>query len=141
LSHVLINLDDSGVTAAPIDVLIHGQTYTLPGDIPAPTYAKLLAIQDQARQSLEAGDDATEANRSTNLAMADELLELFRVYQPDLARLPLGVNEMVAAIGFIYSPASRGAEGNAGPKTPTRSRSTKTRTSTKPRASRSRSST
>jgi hypothetical protein len=139
LAHLVINLDESGVTADPIDVILHGETYRLPGDLPAPLYVKLLALRERA-QTASAGE-AEGATQELNLQLHDELLALFRLHQPDLERLPLGVNEMVLAVGYIYSPAARErAEGKAKPAAKPRSRSTRTPASRK-RSTGSRSST
>jgi len=103
----------------PIRVKLGGREYLVPGDIPAPTFLRLQELAQEA--------DAEGADSADNLAVMRELyemlLDLFRVHQPDVEELPIGLGQMVAAVGQIYG-------GQAAP--PTTPPSSGTRT-TRPR--------
>ncbi len=126
------NLDESGVLEAPRTVRIRGTDYQLPGDIPAALFVRVQAVAS-------AGEDATPEQAE---AVYAELLGVFRDYQPDLERLPLGLNEMVLAIGIIYGEGDEdGADGAAPPTgTPTTPKPKPRRASTSKKSRSSRSS-
>lgn len=125
MSQRIIDVDAAGILTEPVQVRIRGDVFTLPGDVPAPLYAKLILVSGQG------GD----AGQETAADLYDELLTVFRQHQPDLARLPLGLNEMTTVVGYIYggahdqdedTPAGAAAGGDGEdptgptPKTPTR---------------------
>ena len=84
----------------PIKVRLDGKVWTVPGDLPAPTYLRL-------RQLAAEGDvdDDEEAQLAVMAELYDMLLDLFRVHQPDLVELPMGVAQLVRAVGVIYGDA------------------------------------
>lgn len=91
MSQRIIDVDAAGILTKPIQVKLAEQVYTLPGDVPAPLFARLIEIE-------RTGATADEIQQ-----LYDELLALFRQHQPELERLPVGVHEMVHVVGFIYS--------------------------------------
>jgi hypothetical protein len=93
MSQEITDLDASGVIHAAKKVRLHGEVYTLPGDIPAPLFVQLMAFAENP--GLE---DAA--------ALYREILALFRVHQPELETIPLGLNELTHAVGFIYNGAA-----------------------------------
>lgn len=121
----IIDLDASGVIAEPKQVKLHGVIYKLPGDVPAPLYVQLMGAADR-------GDDP-----QLSIDVYGEILELFRVYQPTLERLPLGLNEMTAAVGAIYrGQAEDGTVGGGDEEGPTKPRaSTRKKASSRSRSS------
>lgn len=110
----------NSVVRAPKFVEIEGTEYRLPGDIPI----ELVALMER----LEAGDD-----EQVTVRLQDELLSLFRRYQPDLKRLPLGLSEAVEALGIIYEPDDDGdvggGEDEPDPTTPSTSRKSRKKSS------------
>lgn len=119
----LIDLDATGVVAAPIQIKLHGTTYQLPGDIPATLYVRMVAAASMG--------DAADSGTAT--ALHDELLAAFQLYQPDVDSLPLGLNEMVRVVNVIYS-SQRDSDGDGDDTPPTNPAKTKTarRRSTSP---------
>lgn len=135
MSQEIIDLDAAGVLAAPKRIRLHGRVYTLPGDIPAALYVRIQQI---------ATDPEAVTESSAAMALAEELLAAFRVYQPDLDRLPLGVAEMVSLVGAVYRGAvpvtvetdDAGPENDAAPPTrATRKRKPKPRATRRPTSS------
>lgn len=124
MSQEITDLDASGVLAAPKRIRLHGVEYTLPGDVPAPLYVQLIGAADRP-------DD-----KDLTKDIYREVLALFRVYQPDLESVPLGLNEMTRVIGVIYSGQAVVTDGGdeEGPTTRKRS-STKTRARSRSRSS------
>lgn len=107
MSQRIIDIDAAGILTPPIQVKLKGETYTLPGDVPAPLYARLIATS-------ESGGTPKDIN-----GLYTELIALFQQYQPTLESLPVGVNEMVAVVGFIYNSAGdTGAEAGEDPTLP-----------------------
>lgn len=99
----LIDLDKAGVLSEPLAVRLRGTDYQLPGDIPAPLFVRVQQVASSG-----------EPDEEIALALANELLSLFQTYQPKMDRLPLGLNEMVAVIGYVYSQGDEeGEEGEA----------------------------
>ena len=88
----LIDLDKAGVLSESIAVRLRGTDYELPGDIPAPLFVRVQQVASSG-----------EPDEEIALALANELLSLFQTYQPKMERLPLGLNEMVSVIGYVYS--------------------------------------
>lgn len=118
-------IDLSSVLKPPKVVEIRGTDYRLPGDIPI----ELVALMDT-----DAPDDPQEAQRRGQQVLT-EIKALFRVYQPDLERLPLGIEEAVDALGVIYAAETEEGADEADPTpqtagTPSSSRKTKAKTST-----------
>lgn len=124
----IIDLD----VLAPDDlqVTLHGETYLLPGDIPVPTMLDLergmLAISTAADQ--EASVDALEQ-------LHDVVLDLFRIRQPGLEDLPLGLNQTVALVQGLYQGEADGDGGAVDPpKAPSKARAGTRSTTSRPRA-------
>ena len=137
MSQEIIDLDAAGLFAPPIRVRLGGVEYDMPGDIPAPLYVQMSAVMAVDAKTLDA-----QAQQQLALELHDELLELFRQYQPDIKRLPLPLRSMTAAINYIYGG---GAQQGGGDPTPAPSTKRVTRSSKRPtgraRSRRSRSST
>lgn len=128
MSQEIIDLDASGVIATPKTIRLHGRTYDLPGDIPATLYVKL---QQVVRTGLGDGPGARQIEEDLH----NEALALFNVYQPDLDRLPLGLNELVRAITYVYSTArtadqAAAGEGDVDPTPPAKKPRSRSRSST-----------
>jgi len=81
-----INLDD--LNDPPITATIRGQKYLIPADCPAPLWLAVQRVNQSDVASVE--------------ALAEQMLALFQVHQPDLSELPLGLVQMVRAFAAIY---------------------------------------
>lgn len=120
MSSEIVDLD--AVVGPPKKVRLGGTVYVLPGDIPVELYLAL----NQAAQAEEAGDgDQVEI-------LYEQLLDLFRIHQPDLETLPLSMTQLVQAIPTIYG----GADTDEGKEPPKRTRASRGTASTRQRASR-----
>lgn len=124
----IIDLDE--LIAAPKRVSIQGVTYTLPGELPVPLYLKLKSTEEPVADGDEENDRVEELNGL--------LLELFRVHQPDLEELPLGLTQMFTVIPRVYGAANileeEDDEGDANPNLPaTRARTGKGSTQSRSR--------
>ena len=71
-----------------------GEVFTLPGDIPVELY---LEINRHAQQDLTV---------ETIDILRDQCLELLRIHQPDLERLPCSLTQMIMLIPRVYGGAS-----------------------------------
>lgn len=117
----IIDLD----AAAPEDLGVKcgGKIYDLPGDIPIPDFLEI----ERAVAVLEGREEAPEGTTATDALqrLYDLVLDLFRVKQPDLEKLPIGPVRLGALIVQIYSAAgdADGAGGGRPPKASTRSTS------------------
>lgn len=90
-------IDLDTVLPEDITVRLGGADYHLPGDIPVPDF---LAIS-RAHARLGAAEDADDAIGATE-ALYERILQLFQVRQPDLPRIPLGVQQAVALVFELY---------------------------------------
>ncbi len=113
---------DAAIPAA-IGVQIDGEIYDLPGDIPIPD---LIALE-RAVADLEDPESTTPATVRME-TLYEQVLDLFRVRQPDLEDLPLGPERLGALIVGIYTKAAdeddaEAAPGKAKPRGGTRSTS------------------
>ena len=120
----IIDLD--ALVGPPKKVRLAGEVYKLPADLPAPLFLKISTYADSEMSEAEMAEDLYE-----------ELLELFRVHQPDVESLPIGIAQMVLAVPQIYQGGDEPAEeGGARPSragtrsTKSRKRPTKSRSST-----------
>lgn len=123
----IIDLD----VVAPEDtiVVIGGEEYTLPGDIPVP---HMLAIERAASEFFADDEDTTERL----LALQAQVLKLFRIRQPDMDELPpLGLAGLIQFVQAIYGPP----EDEPDPPRPAPKRRSGTTSSRKPKATRTRS--
>lgn len=109
-------IDLSSVLKPPKVVTIRGKDYRLPGDIPI----ELVALMDT-----DVPEDDEQAAQRRGQQVIDEIDALFRVYQPDLERLPLGMEEAVEALGVIYA-AEVEQDGDGADPTPERAPGTPT---------------
>lgn len=91
----IIDLDE--LIAPPRRVKLKGVTYTLPGELPVPLYLRLKATEDAPED--EAGGDRVED-------LNELLLELFRVHQPDLDELPVGLTQAFTIIPRVYGAST-----------------------------------
>lgn len=100
----IIDLD--ALVGPPKKVRLAGEIYKLPADLPAALFLKISAYADSELSEVEMAEDLYE-----------ELLELFRVHQPDVESLPIGIAQMVLAIPQIYQgeTATSAEEGGARP--------------------------
>lgn len=115
MSQAIIDLDVA--LAKPLKVRLAGQTYTLPGDIPAPLYLAVTSFAD-------AGEGEVDERQLTE-TIYGELLALFRVHQPELVSLPIGLAQLAVAVPKIYGGADE--EGGAPPRKAASTRSTKSK--------------
>ena len=99
MAQKLIDLDKAGILSEPVTVVMRGKKYKLPGDIPAPVFVRIQQVAS-----------AGEPDEVVAMSLVEELLALFQQYQPTMERLPLGLNEMVAVIGYVYSNLDADAE-------------------------------
>lgn len=86
----LIDLDV--LVGEDIDVRLAGETYRIPSDIPAESMVRLISLYQNAGE----GDD--DSHTETLQQIADEVLALFQIRQPDLDYLPLGVKGAFALL-------------------------------------------
>lgn len=117
MSQKIIDLD--ALVGPPLKVKLNDKVFKLPPDLPAPLFLKISTYAESDLDQVEMAAD-----------LYDELLELFRVHQPDLEELPIGISQMVMAIPQIYQDgASAAEEGGARPsRAGTRSSSRKPKT-------------
>jgi hypothetical protein len=99
-----------------IAVKINGEKYLLPGDIPVPDYLEIARLSEKLSTGDEASAEALEG-------LYEQVLDLFRIEQPDLEDLPIGPERLGTLIMGLYSAA---AEEDA----PTSARPTKSRNGT-----------
>lgn len=103
MSQKIIDLD--ALVGPPKKVKLGGDIYKLPADLPAPLFLKISTYADSEMDEAEMFAD-----------LYDELLDLFRVHQPDLDDLPIGVAQLVLAVPKIYQDGvSETEEGGARP--------------------------
>ena len=103
----IIDLDE--LLGSPKKVKLGGTVYTLPAQIPVPFYLSMKQKQ-QARQESDDEQDIVEA-------LYTECLELFQVHQPNLKELPIGIGQVIEAIGRIYNPEAFETDPNPKAKT------------------------
>ena len=115
----IIDLD--ALVGPPKKVRLAGEIYKLPADLPAPLFLKISTYADSELSEAEMAEDLSE-----------ELLELFRVHQPDVESLPIGIAQMVLAVPQIYQGG--GAAESEGGTRPSRAGTRSTR-SRKPKKS------
>lgn len=94
MSTTIIDLDE--LLGEPKKVKLGGELYTLPPQIPVPFYLRMKQKQ-KARAESDEEQDIVEA-------LYTECLELFQVHQPKLKELPIGIGQVIEAIGRIYNP-------------------------------------
>lgn len=83
----IIDLD--AVVPEDIEFTYRGETYAIPGDIDVEQTFRIIRMFEEA-QAAEANSAPIDERERLNLVIRDELLELFRVRNPDLADLPFG---------------------------------------------------
>lgn len=119
----IIDLD----VAAPddVEVVAHGETYLLPGDIPVPDYLAIVKASEALDEA--EGEGALEAAER----LYERVLDLFRVRQPDMDRLPVGMGQLVRLIQSLYGvePDPQTPSRQAGTRSGTRARKTKAKAS------------
>lgn len=93
------SIDFSPFAPKDLTVVLDGQEYAVPGDIPIPTVAKLVSGAEALDEAQ--GDDAYQQIT----ALYDELLALFRIRQPDLDSLPIGARMLRPVIWALLNPA------------------------------------
>lgn len=86
----IIDLDIA--LSEPITVKLAGKTYKLPGDIPAPLYLTITNLGEQ--------DDADD--EAATRQVYEQMLELFRVHQPELTSLPISIPQLVLLVPRVY---------------------------------------
>jgi hypothetical protein len=115
----IIDLDE----AVPEDlgVKVDGQIYDLPGDIPIPRYLEIERLVDRL-------DDPEQADGQGLKRLYEQILDLFRVRQPDLEELPIGPRRLGALVVQLYSQAADGDGGEEERPTRAGTRSTSRKT-------------
>lgn len=81
-----------------------GEVYKLPADIPVPLYIRLTTLQDEELDEQEATQE-----------IYHELLDLFRIHQPDMEKLPVGMGQLLAIVPRVYGGAQAPEEGGDRP--------------------------
>lgn len=81
-----------------VDVVVNGETFRLPGDIPVETMLQVEA----ATQRLNTVTDQEEGQDALG-GLYDAVLDLFRIRQPDLDSVPIGLKQCVLLIGQLYA--------------------------------------
>lgn len=92
----IIDLDT--LVPEDVEVVINGETYLLPGDIPV----ELMLQVEAATQRLNTVTD-NEEGQDVLGGLLDAVTELFRIRQPDLETVPIGLKQCVMLIGQLYS--------------------------------------
>ena len=118
----IVDLD--ALAGPPRQVKLGGELWSLPADIPAPLYVKLLHIGELS----ERNEDPSSLDLTD---LYDRMLALFQVHHPDVDELPIGLQQLMEAIGALYGD---GGDEEAAPPTPAKA---KPRTTAKPNRSRS----
>jgi hypothetical protein len=85
----IIDLDT--VVPDDITVILHGQEYLLPGDVPVPDWLEISKATDRIDTDPAAGQE-----------LYDLVLELFRLRQPELESIPLGARQMMTLVFGLY---------------------------------------
>ena len=85
-----------------LPVRIRGEIYELPGDIPIPDFVEI----ERLVKSLDEGEGNLQA-------LYDKILDLFRIEQPDLEKLPIGARQLGALIPQLYMSAADQDDGDA----------------------------
>lgn len=93
----IVDLDE--LLGAPKKVRVGGKVYTLPPDLPAELYLKIIRL---------ARENASEAEMIE--ALSGQLLELFQYGDPKMKALPptLTISQVVLAVGKIYGDGGSG---------------------------------
>ena len=82
-----------------------GVIYDLPGDIPIPDYIEIERLVDALN------DPEAEGSGQERLQeLYDRVLELFRIKQPDLEKLPIGPRRLGVLVVSLYSGGTREVE-------------------------------
>lgn len=122
----IIDLDEA--IPQDIEVVLNGETYLLPGDIPVPD---MLAMESLTRR-FDAEKDAEKLGEIVG-EMNEQVIELFRVRQPDIEDLPMSAKQLFQVVTAVYMSSDESDENEGGkaavnPKKPATSRR-KTKTS------------
>jgi hypothetical protein len=115
-----------------VKVKMGGEVYELPNDVPIPDYLEIARLVDRLGEESE---DAAE----TLEALYEKVIELFRIAQPEIEDLPIGVKRIAEVLLHIYGqepePDGDGARPPSRPRAGTRSTSrTKSRKSASSRS-------
>jgi hypothetical protein len=116
----LIDLD--ALTEGEIEVQLGGEVYKLPPDIPIPTMLTFFELE-AALKDADTDEDVAGLLRE----LYEEMLETFRMEQPDLERLPISLKQvpvLLREIQAIYNTGI-GEKAQADADRPTRTRSRK----------------
>lgn len=92
----IIDLDK--IVPDDIEVVLQGDTYLLPGDIPV----ELMLRVEHATQQLNSVTDSDEG-QNVLADLLDAVVDLFRIRQPDVDQVPIGLRQAVMLISQIYS--------------------------------------
>jgi hypothetical protein len=94
-----VDVDLDALVPTPKRVRLAGKVWELPGDLPMELFLRTQAYE----QRIAGGEPEVNLVRELNA----EILELFRVHQPGLERLPaIGLVQMMRALGQIYGPGA-----------------------------------
>lgn len=122
-----VDVDLDALAPAPKRVRLAGMVWRLPGDMPMPLFMRT--------QGYEARVAAGEDEAGMLLELQGEILELFRVHQPKLTKLPqIGLVQLLRALGQIYGGGPAGEA--PPPNRAARRKRTTTRTTSKSRPKR-----
>ena len=112
------------ILGEPIEVQLGGQVYKLPPDIPAELFLKMAAY------------DGADNVAVLVTEIQDELLDLFKVHQPDMQTLPGTLTQMVALVPMVYGGRGSAeaadppkAKAKGGTKSGSRKKTTRSRSS------------
>lgn len=119
------------VAPETIGVRIQGQVYAVPGDIPVPDYLAIAKLMD------EIGEGDGEESGRTLERLYEQVLDLFRICQPDLEDLPIGPQRLGALVVELYATVDEPEEEEAARP---RKRPAGTRSTSRPKQAKSRSS-
>src|SRR4051794_35129170 len=90
-----VDTDLDALAPAPKRVRLAGKIWKLPGDMPMDLFMRT--------QGYEARVAAGEDEAAMLLELQQEFLDLFKVHQPTLKKLPnIGIVQLLRALGQIY---------------------------------------
>lgn len=104
----IIDLDD--LLGEPKRVRLNDTVYTLPAQIPVPLYLTIKQRQKERAEKIEKGEDVDDLDVIQEIHK--QVLDLFRVHQPNLDVIPCGIDQLFEIIPTIYPTKGGDGEGN-----------------------------
>lgn len=99
-------LDLDAVARPDLEVRLGGQTYRIPGSISTPRMLRWMQFEQRTEDAAKANDEREIVSLIGE--MYDDLLDLFRTYDPDLEDIEIDrdqTRELFAKLNEAYNPA------------------------------------